>query len=280
MSVINRFLYAIIIQWETIKYNKIRLKEKIMLKSERHKYILSKIEAEGKVLVNDLTKELEVTEDTIRKDLQELAKLGLVQRVHGGALRLDNTNLPFEHRIDQHSVSKKMLAKKAASLIDGKKAIYIDSGTTNLFFAENIPNDYSGIVITNSPAIALALCDHEHITINLLPGELDKHSKVLKGSHTLKAIEGINIELCILGISSIDIEKGITVPSFEEAAIKKQLLQQSSHKIGIVTKEKIGTTSTFYVDDATSLDTIVTQKETNSALLEPYCNVGIDIHQV
>lgn len=113
-----------------------------------------------------------------------------------------------------------------------------------------------------------------------MPGELDKHSKVLKGSATLKAIEGINIELCILGISSIDIEKGITVPSFEEAAIKKQLLQQSSHKIGIVTKEKIGTTSTFFVDSATSLDTIVTEKGINNAILEPYYNLDLDIHQV
>ncbi|MGM0239825.1 DeoR/GlpR family DNA-binding transcription regulator [Enterococcus sp. AZ103] len=251
-----------------------------MLKSERHQFILNKIETEGKVLVNDLTKELQLTEDTIRKDLQELAKLGLVQRVHGGALRLDNTNLPFEHRIDQHSTSKKLLAKEAVSLIAGKKVIYIDSGTTNLFFAESIPNTYNGIVITNSPTIALSLCNHEHVTINLLPGELDKHSKVLKGSSTLKSIEEINIELCLLGISSIDSDRGITVPSFEEAAIKKQLIKQSSYTIGIITKEKLGTTSTFRVGEANDLDTIVTEKGISKSLLAPYRDLGIDIQQV
>lgn len=246
-----------------------------MLKSERHQFIIDLIKNEGKVVVNNLTETLQVTEDTIRKDLQELSKQGLVKRVHGGALSIDYGIIDFEHRVGQHSLRKKNLALKTIDVIQDKNVIFIDSGSTNLNVAEQIPHHFKCHVITNSPVIALALCNHPKVTIQLLPGELDKVSKVLKGSSTIKAIEDINIELCILGISSIDTEKGITVPSFEESIVKKQLIAQSSETIAIITKEKFNTTSTFYVDTIDKLDMIITEQEVDPITLEKYNNLGI-----
>lgn len=189
----------------------------------------------------------------------------------------DNNIVTFEQRIDHNANVKGLLATKAIELIENKNVIYIDGGTTNLKFAERIPLSYAGRIITNSPSIALLLCNHPNIQINLLAGELDKKSKVIKGSSTLKAVENINIEFCVLGISSIDSTYGITVPSYDEAILKQQLIAQSSEVLGIITKEKIGSVSTFFVDTCESIDYMVTEKELNSTILKTYKDLGIEI---
>ncbi|MGX7197879.1 DeoR/GlpR family DNA-binding transcription regulator [Enterococcus olivae] len=248
-----------------------------MLKSERHQFILDLVKKDGKVLVNHLTEILGVTEDTIRKDLQELSKKGLVRRVHGGALNINHEIIDFEQRVSQYSERKRNIALKAIEFLDNKKVIFIDSGSTNLSFAEQIPQHFEGLVITNSPVIALSLCNHPKITIQLLPGELEKVSKVLKGSSTIKAIEDINIELCILGVSSIDCIKGISVPSYDESIIKKQLIIQSSETIALITKEKFDTSSTFYVDETNKLKSIITENGVNSNTIKKYKELGIQV---
>lgn len=248
-----------------------------MLKSERHELICSRVEQNGKVLVNDLTHELKVTEDTIRKDLQELSKVGLIKRVHGGAIRVDNSIIAFEQRMNENIGTKQKVAKLAVPFLQLNQVIYIDSGTTNLSFTNEIPINYTGTMITNSPSIALNLCSYPNIQIHLLPGQLNKESKVLQGTTTLTALMDINIDLCLLGISSIDADKGITVPSLEESMLKRQMIKQSSQTIGIVTAEKIGTSSTYLVDDAKALDILVTEKNVSENLLKPYREKGIKI---
>lgn len=248
-----------------------------MLKSERHELILTRIEQFGKVLVSDLTEELKVTEDTIRKDLQELSKAGLIKRVHGGAIRIDNSVLAFEQRVKKNSTRKQELGKLALQFLQPEQIIYMDSGTTNLAFANEIPKNFKGTVITNNPSIALTLSDHPYIRIRILPGELNKESKVIEGSDTLTAITNINFDLCVLGVSSIDINKGITVPMMEESLLKKQVIKQSSHVISIITSEKIGTTSTYFVDKPTAIDAIITEGNVPENLLTPYKEAGIQI---
>ncbi|WP_195854132.1 DeoR/GlpR family DNA-binding transcription regulator [Aerococcus tenax] len=231
-----------------------------MLKSERQELILNRIDTEGSVQVSDLTKVANVTEDTIRKDLQELSKKGLVKRVHGGALKVDASIVPFEERIDHMSNEKIKLGEKAINLILNKNVIFIDGGTTNLIFAKTIPNDYKGKVITNSPSIALALSNHPFIEISMLPGQLDKQSKVLKGTTTVNYLDDIFIELCILGVSSFDFNYGITVPSLEESIIKKKLIEQSEQVVAIVTKEKFNTVATYKVDNIGCISYMITDR--------------------
>jgi DeoR/GlpR family transcriptional regulator of sugar metabolism len=250
-----------------------------MLKKERHIYILQKIQAEGRALVVELTKELNVREDTIRKDLQELSSKGLVHRVHGGALSIVNDKIDFETRIDYNAGVKGQLAELAIPLLEKVNVIFIDGGTTNLKFAEKIPFSYKGRVITNSPSIALALCNHPYVQINLLGGELDKTARVNQGASTIQEIQRIHVELCVLGISSIDSNFGITVPSYEESLLKKQLIKQSSEVVSIISKEKLEKISTFYIDKCTVLDYLVTEKSVNASIVNLYAKMGIKIIQ-
>lgn len=248
-----------------------------MLKNERHELILNRVEQFGKVLVNDLKDEINVSEDTIRKDLQELSKANLVKRVHGGAVRIDNSIIAFEQRIRMKSEDKREISKLALPFIEDGQVIFIDSGTTNLSLTDILPTDLNVTVVTNSPTIALNLCDLPNINIQLLPGELNKKSRVIYGSETVESIQRIHFDLCILGISSIDIEKGINVPSLEESILKKHAVLQSSQVMSIVTAEKIGSSSTYLVADALALDILITEKSVPSDLINPYIKAGIQV---
>ncbi len=247
-----------------------------MYKKERQIYIMEKVNKDGRAITNDLTAELNVAEDTIRKDFQELASKGLVRRIHGGILKIENDLLDFDKRISINLSAKKNLAKYATALVVDYSVLYLDSGTTNLCFAESLPADFKGTIITNSPQIALACCNKRYARINLLGGELDLTTKVIKGSSTLKQLEHINIECCILGVSSLDTKAGITVPSFDESILKKQLIMQSKHIIAIATKEKLNTIATYYIADASSITHLVTD-ETDDNILRDYRDNGINI---
>ena len=231
-----------------------------MLKKERQIYILEKVKREGRAITNDLVEELGVAEDTIRKDFQELSKKGLVRRIHGGVLTMNPT-------------IKQQLAMKATELISGKSVVYIDGGTTNLKFAESLPKDHTGTIITNSPAIALALCEYKNIKINLIGGKLDPVTRIIKGTSSIKQIEAMNIECCILGVSSLSPENGITFPSFGEAELKKELIARSSQIIVIANKEKLGSVSTFLAADISAIDILVTN-ETDERIIKSYSKRG------
>jgi DeoR/GlpR family transcriptional regulator of sugar metabolism len=250
-----------------------------MLKNERHELILNEVEQKGRVLVNELTNQLNVTEDTIRKDLRELSTKGLLKRVHGGALSTLKESIEFQTRLDYNAEKKEKLAEVAIKLIGVTEAevIFIDGGTTNLKFAEKIPRSFKGRVITNSPSIALELSNHPNVSINLLGGDFNKTSRITSGSSTLKQIQEIHADLYVLGISSIDSDYGITVPSYEESLIKRQFLLQSSSCIGIVTTDKLEKISTFFVESVIALDYLVIEKNVNQNIIKLYKEKGIKI---
>ena len=178
-----------------------------MLKKERQLYILKKVEKEGLVITNELKEELGVTEDTIRKDFQQLSAQGKVKRIHGGVLRIEKNiekNVRrFDERVEEQAVVKERLAQKALELIANEYVIYIDAGTTNLKLAELMPEDYTGTIITNAPTIGLALCKCSNARINMIGGELDKSAKNISGSSAIGQIRKLNIGVCVLGVSSL-----------------------------------------------------------------------------
>lgn len=244
-----------------------------MLKKERHIYILEKVKNEGRAITNDLVAELGVAEDTVRKDLQELSRKGLVKRIHGGVLKIESGLVDFNDRIAMNPTIKQQLAMKATELIYDKNVLYIDGGTTNLKFAESLPKDYGGTIITNSPAIALALCAYKNVKINLIGGKLDPITRIIKGTSAIKQIEAMNIECCILGVSSLSPENGITFPSFGESQLKKELINRSNQVIVIANKEKLGSVSTFLTADISCIDILVTN-ETDEEVIRSYSQYG------
>lgn len=273
-----------------------------MMKKERQKYILDRVKTEGRITTKELVEKFGLAEDTIRKDLQELSAKGLVQRVHGGVLRLDDTGrdeLPetngsgreqrvnpvtdpvarhtdFYERVTQYPEVKKQLAARAAELVRGMHVLYIDGSTTTLWFAESLPADFSGTVITNSPAVGLELCKYPGIEITMVGGNLHKVDRVVQGSRAIEQLQMLNLECSVLGISSLSAEYGVTYPSSGEAIYKREIMKHSSKVIAIANKEKLDTSATFFSSDISSVDILVTN-ETREEILQPFREKGIEV---
>lgn len=247
-----------------------------MLKKERQIYILDKVEKEGRATTKELVAELGVAEDTIRKDFQEMSAKGQVQRIHGGVLRIEKKLLNFDDRITQQPSVKQELAESAVGLIEGKKILYIDGGTTNLKFAESLPSDFTGTIVTNSPSIALALCRYPNVEVMMLGGNVQKITKIVEGTSTLQQMKELNFECSVIGVSNLSPENGITFPSLDEAALKKEAMNRSRQVIVIANKEKLGTVAGFYAGDISQISTLVTNEQ-DEKILQEYSQEGIRV---
>lgn len=249
-----------------------------MMKAERQEQILKKIEANGRVVVTDYAKELGVTEATLRKDLQELDDRGLVQRVHGGAMKPDTELSRFENRVDLGKDVKMRLAAAAMDEITENRVIFIDGGSTNYLTAQAFPRDYTGTIITNSPAVALWMSDYDGVKVNMLTGVIHHKSKETVGSAALAMLQGLHCDLVLLGVSSIDPEYGITTPYLESAETKRALIKAGTKVMSLITPEKFGHVSTYKIADCNALDVIVTEGTPECA--DALVAAGIALHSI
>lgn len=250
----------------------------MLMKEERQQLLIDQVESKGRVLVVDIARQLGVTEDTIRKDLRELADKGLMQRVHGGAIKVDTELSRFESRVDLDRDEKTQLAQAAMDIIASHRVVFIDGGSTNFIAAQSLPKSFDGTVITNNPAVALLLADRDRVEVNILPGVIHHKSKEAVGSRALAAIKELHCDLVLLGISSIDPKRGMTMPYLESAETKKALIEAGSTVMGLATRAKFDRVSTYYVADCDALDILVTTQDPDK--LEDYWQMGIDVRTV
>src|SRR5512136_1362374 len=150
-----------------------------MFNTERRQFSLHR---EGRIIAKDLSAELRVSEDTIRRDLRDLAAEGLIQRVHGGALLRSPATASYTARQQQAPSAKHNIAQVAARLVQNDQVIILDGGTTNVLVAQHLPLDLRATVITNSPPAAIALMGHAHVETILIGGRLYKESLVTIGA--------------------------------------------------------------------------------------------------
>lgn len=249
----------------------------LMLTAERQQYILATLQRQGKVVASELSTALEVSEDTIRRDLRKLAEAGLLQRVHGGALPSSPAAASYSARQAQSPSAKAAIAQAAAQLVNKGQVIILDGGTTTLQVAQRLPTDLQATVVTNSPPIAVALANHPQIEVLLIGGRLDKASLVSIGAVTIEGFRTIRADLCMLGICSLHPEVGITVPDLEEAYVKRAMIASAAEVVALASAEKLGTATTYTVGPLTELTHLVTEPSVSDELLEPYRALGITI---
>ncbi|MGX7197836.1 DeoR/GlpR family DNA-binding transcription regulator [Enterococcus olivae] len=231
-----------------------------MIKAERQQLILEILDKEKKVIATDLTARLNVSEDTIRRDLRELDSKGLLRRVHSGALRLGPPVVDFQQRSSENLDLKNELAQKALPLLREDTVILIDGSTSNLHLVQNIPLNFRATIITNSPPIATALAYHNNIEVISLGGILYKQSMVNLGIDTVQSLDLMKVDLYIMGIYNIDPQIGLSVPTMPEAQVKRKMVEVSTEVLGLVSSNKFGTVSNQVVCPTDTLTYIVTDK--------------------
>jgi DeoR/GlpR family transcriptional regulator of sugar metabolism len=237
-----------------------------MLVAERRELLLSRLSSDGKVIARDLAHELEISEDSIRRDLRDLAEAGHCQRVYGGAVPISRALVDYRSRADVEPESKRRIARRAVQLINPGDRVILDGGTTTLAVARALPADLQATVITHSPTIAAALVDHPTVEILLLGGRIYKHSAVACGAATAEAARAITADLFLLGVTGVDADHGLTTGDAEEAAMKRTLAGQAADTYVLASAEKIGAISPYRVLDLDAVTAIITDAPKTPAL--------------
>lgn len=228
-----------------------------MLTSQRKQRILEQLLKEGQVLSKDLSIRFEVSEDTVRRDLRELAAEGRLQRVHGGALPSSSATATFSERKSLKTDAKRKVAQKGAELISSGQVVIIDGGTTTSELIACLPDDLRITVVTHSPSIALGLIEHPSIEVILIGGRLFKHSVVTVGAATIEGIGKVQADIFFMGVTGVHAEAGLTTGDYEEACIKRAFSGRAAETVVLVSPEKINAASPFVIGDLGLIDTIV-----------------------
>lgn len=236
-----------------------------MLTQERHNYILRALEERKAVSVMDLTKELQTSESTIRRDLNALAKLGKLNKVHGGATYLESKSKvthedQVEIRRELHTEKKKLVGRYAASLVEQDDFVYIDAGTTT---ASMIPflTEKSATYVTNSMEIALKLA-RAGFNVYSLAGKLRKITEAVVGCEAERSIEHFHFTKGFFGVNGISMEAGYSTPDIEEARIKQLALKNTYDAYVLADASKFSVISSVTIGEIEDA-TIITDRLTD-----------------
>src|ERR1700742_1545769 len=242
-----------------------------------------KSEIEGRLLrglpvnATALAKEFLVSEDAIRRDLRALAAEGKCKRVYGGGLPISPDGVPFEHRLLNASKEKRALALAALTLVSGASTVFLDSGSTNLALAREMPLDRSLTIATNSISIANALLERKNCKVIVLGGEIDRDAGAAIGLSAIREAECLNFDLCFLGVCAVSVSLGIGAFQMADAEFKRTLIARSDRIAALATMDKVETRAPFQVAALAVLDHVVLEAGTSEEIVSTFSNAGPEV---
>lgn len=248
-----------------------------MLTQQRKQLILEALRRNGQVVAKDLSEELNLSEDTIRRDLRELAAEGLLQRVHGGALPASPATGNFAARLNVATDEKKLIGQAAAAMVQPDQVVILDGGTTAVQIARHLPAELRATVVTHSPTIALELVEHRNIDVILIGGRLFKHSVVAVGAPAIEAIGRIHADTYFMGVTGIHPKFGLTTGDFEEAHVKRALSASSAETVVLGSSEKLNAVSPYVIAPLSEITGMIVPANTKAKVLAPFVRRGVTV---
>jgi DeoR/GlpR family transcriptional regulator of sugar metabolism len=248
-----------------------------VLVPERRDLLLARLQRDGRVIAKDLAAELGLSEDSLRRDLREMAAAGLCQRVYGGAVPASPAVADYATRGGVAVDSKARVAARAADLVTPGSTVILDGGTTALAVARALPADLVATVVTHSPTVAAALVEHPQVEVFVLGGRLFKHSAVTCGAAAVEAAQAVQADLFLLGVTGVHPDSGLTTGDADEAAMKRALARRAAETYVLASVEKIGAASPFQVLPLTAVAGIVTDAPGDSDTLEELRRLGVPL---
>lgn len=248
-----------------------------MLTQQRKQYILNILQREGQVIAKAVSQELGLSEDTIRRDLRELAQEGLLQRVHGGALPASPAVANFASREEILVDSKVAIGRAAAGMIRNGQVVILDGGTTALQVARNLPRNLQATIVTHSARTALELVEHPNVEVILIGGRLFKHSIVSVGAAAVEAIKHVRADLFFMGVTGVHPDAGLSTGDLEEAYVKLVLLKQAAETFVLASHEKLGAASQYVIAPLTDVSGLIVEASVPDDMLLPYTDFDLTI---
>ncbi len=246
-----------------------------MLKEERHLKILEKLETDKRVTLDTLSILLGVSLDTARRDLKELAEGGLLKAVRGGAMHAMPP--PFAKREQLDVISKNLIAQKVVSLIKPNQVIFIDAGTTTSAAAAALPRNMPLTVFTNSFPVASTFMNFPQIDVFFAGGHLNRRTFSSTGPGAIEVFQGVQAHLCLLGICSIDIKKGVTGIDYQDVMVKRVMVNNSRFVAALTTFDKVGRYDPYLVCEISNVNYLITEEDPTNIDLTGYADAGINL---
>ncbi|MFC0775600.1 DeoR/GlpR family DNA-binding transcription regulator [Terrimonas alba] len=248
-----------------------------MLKKERQSYILQQVNLHNKVLSSSLSLEINVSEDTIRRDLQELSSEGKLLKVHGGALSRSFSNVHIPSNGVYSQDQKKVIAQKAIALISDGMFVLTGGGTTIVEMARLLPGELKATFVSGSIAAILEYMDHPNIEVILIGDRVSKSSKITVGSEAISKVRQMKADICFLGTNALDLNNGVTDNDWEVVQLKKAMIESSQKVVCLAIAEKINTFQPIQICPLDKIDVLITELNPDDPILRPYANAGIQL---
>jgi len=248
-----------------------------MLKKERQEFILHQLNLHNKILCADLSNKMDVSDDTIRRDLQELAHQDKLIKVHGGALS-KSFHTAFDRKMVYNLEDKHIIAQKTASLVQNGMYILTSGGTSILEFAKSLDPNLNATFFTCSLNAAIEFAHHPSIEVVMIGDKISKDSMLTTGASAVQTIESLHADLCILGINSLDTQFGLSENDWEVVQIKKAMIKASKKTICIGISEKLNSQQKIKVANLDEIDILITELDPNDPTLLPFKHKGLTIY--
>ncbi len=236
------------------------------LPEERQREILRRLSSQGRVVAAELAINFAISEDSIRRDLRELAARGLCRRVYGGALPVGQEQLPVSLRRALQVETKLRLASKAASLVRSGQTLLIDAGSTNSAIADALPDRMNLTIVTTAPDIAQRLMDRQGFEILMIGGRIDKRAGATVGAQTALEIRRVRADLCFPGACAIDLDTGVWDVDSEEALIKRAMIESSGETAVVVTTDKFGAIAAHHIATVDQIDHLIAEHDIDATI--------------
>ena len=250
-----------------------------MLTAQRKQLLLGRLAADGQVVAKDLAHEWGTSEDTIRRDLRELAQAGKLQRVHGGALPASAAEAALGVREQVSAQDKLALGRAGAAMIRPGQIVILDGGTTALQVARHLAPGLRATIVTHSPTVAVEAAAHRTVDIIMLGGRLFRHSMVNVGAAVMDAAAQLRADLYFMGVTGVHPEAGCSTADSEEAAVKRALHARAAETVVLASKEKLMAASAFVVTPLQELSLILVPAKTPERTLRTLRAGGVTVRR-
>ena len=245
-----------------------------MYAEERQQAIAQLVTEHGRLSVAAIAERFDVTTETVRRDLSVLERMGLVRRVHGGAVPASSLAV-IESGLgerDQANTAQKELVAKAAleQLPPPGGTVLLDAGSTTGRFASMLPRDHRLTVITHAVPIAARLAVHPQIELHLLPGRVRTTTQAAVGADTVAALHHLRVDVAFLGTNGITVEHGLSTPDHDEAAAKRAMVGAARRVVCLTDASKVGTEAAIRFAALDEIDVLVTDGGIDAADREAF----------
>src|ERR1700722_16049336 len=250
-----------------------------MLTRQRKELLLTRLAAEGQIIAKDLSHELGLSEDTIRRDLRELAREGKLQRVHGGALPASAAVGDLQIREQVSPKDKIELGGMGASMIRPNQVVILDGGTTALQVARQLAPNLRATIVTHSPTVGVEAAKHQYGDIIMFGGPLFRLSMVNVGAAVIDAASRLRADIYFMGVTGVHPKAGLSTGDAEEAAVKRALHERAAETIVLASSEKLMAASPFLVTSLKEISLLVVPPKTQDRVVRELQAGGVKVER-